>query len=203
VVAAARARDGKLYAMLADATGHGLTAAISTLPALTLFYSMVPSAPPLSALVGEINRQLRGSMPPGRFVAATLVCVDNTNHQAELWIGGTPEALLLDAHGEVSRRFPSHQMALGILDTDEDLVKTVPFTCEPGQQLLIFSDGLIEAENHSGKQFDLHALLATVRSVPSYLRHGAVRSALTRHLDGLSFHDDVSMLFIDCPVATA
>jgi PAS domain S-box-containing protein len=199
VVAAARSSDGKLYAMLADATGHGLTAAISTLPALTLFYSRVPSAPALGTLVGEINHHLKQSMPPGRFVAATLVCVDSVNHRAELWIGGTPEALLLDAHGEVSRRFPSHQMALGILDTDEDLVKTVAFTFESAQQLLIFSDGLIEAENRTGKQFDLNALLATVHNVPSYLRHGAVRSALTRHLDGLSFHDDVSMLFIDCP----
>ena len=201
VVAAARAKDGKLYAMLADATGHGLTAAISTLPALTLFYSMVPSAPTLSTLVGEINRHLKQSMPAGRFVAATLVCIDSAHRKGELWVGGTPEVLLLGVHGEVSLRFPSHQMALGILDTDEELVKTVTFTCDVSGQLLIFSDGLIEAENRAGKQFDVNALLATVRNVPSYLRHGAVHSALDRHLDGLSCHDDVSMLLIDCLAA--
>jgi PAS domain S-box-containing protein len=198
VVAAARDKEGKLYAMLADATGHGLTAAISTLPALTLFYSMVPNSPTLPVLVGEINYHLKKSMPPGRFVAATLVCIDSANKKGEIWIGGTPEVLMLGAHGEVKQRFPSHQMALGILDTDDELVQTVAFTCTPNSQLLIFSDGLIEAENRAGKQFDLDALLAVVRNVPSYLRHGAVHSALIRHLDGLSCHDDVSMLLIEC-----
>lgn len=38
VVAVARAPDGALYAMLADATGHGLAAAVSVLPALGAFY---------------------------------------------------------------------------------------------------------------------------------------------------------------------
>jgi PAS domain S-box-containing protein len=198
VVAAARSNDGKLYALLADATGHGLTAAISTLPALTLFYSMVASAPSLSSLVGEINRQLKDSMPPGRFVAATLVCIDSLNGRGEIWVGGTPEALLLDAQGAVSQHFPSRQLALGIVDTDAEMVSTETFVCDASNQLLIFSDGLIEAENHAGKPFDVDALLASVHNVPSYLRHGAVRSALNRHLDGLSCHDDVSMLLIDC-----
>ncbi len=199
IVAAARAKDGKLYAMLADATGHGLTAAISTLPALTLFYSMVAGAPTLSSLVGEINRHLKESMPPGRFVAATLVCVDSLSRSGEIWVGGTPEALLLNENGEVSQRFPSLQLALGIVATDAEMVQTVPFTCAANSQLMIFSDGLIEAENRHKKVFDLHALLAAVHNVPSYLRNAAVRSALARHLDGLASHDDVSMLLIDCP----
>ncbi|MBI4741337.1 MAG: SpoIIE family protein phosphatase [Betaproteobacteria bacterium] len=200
VVAAARSKDGRLFAMLADATGHGLTAAISTLPALTLFYSIVSSgAPTLPTLVGEINRLLKESMPPGRFVAATLVCADGPNRKCEVWVGGTPECLLLDGHGEVGERFPSQHMALGILDTDEELVKTVDFTCEPNSQLLIYSDGLVEAENREKKLFDAGALLAAVRNVPPYLRHGAIRSALDRHLAGLPAHDDISLLLIDCP----
>lgn len=200
IVAASRSKDGRLYAMLADATGHGLTAAISTLPALTLFYSLVSSTEPeLPVLVGEINRLLKESMPPGRFVAATLVCIDTPRRKCEIWVGGTPECLLLDGKGEVRQRFPSQHMALGILDTDEELVETLSFTCEPGHQLLIYSDGLVEAENRENKLFDVAALLAAVRNVPPYLRHGAIRSALDRHLAGASAHDDVSMLLIDCP----
>ena len=200
VVAAARAPDGKFYALLADATGHGLTAAISTLPVLTLFYSMVAgsTATTLPLLVGEINRRLKESMPSGRFVAATLVCIDAVNKKGELWVGGTPEVLLLDERGNVRQRFPSQQLALGIVETDEDLVQTVSFPCAPNSQLLIFSDGLIEAENREKKLFDINALLASVHNVPSYLRHGAVRSALDRHLDGIPCHDDVSLLLIEC-----
>ena len=38
IVAASRSPEGRFYALLADATGHGLPAAISVLPVLALFY---------------------------------------------------------------------------------------------------------------------------------------------------------------------
>jgi PAS domain S-box-containing protein len=75
VIAATRSSSGRLYAVLADATGHGLTAAISTLPVLTLFYRMaaadtplqslclldVSSAPPLSAWIPQNTKDQSGS----------------------------------------------------------------------------------------------------------------------------------------------
>lgn len=200
VVAAARSPDGKLYALLADATGHGLTAAISTLPVLTIFYSMVPSNPRLGEVIGEINRQLRQSMPVGRFVGATLVCIDSRQQSGEIWVGGTPESLLLGPDGKLKERFSSTQLPLGILDTDEDLVKTSAFTWTTDCQLLICSDGLIEAENRQEIQFGVESLITAVQNVPVHLRHDAVRSALARHLDGLQAHDDISLLLIDCPM---
>jgi PAS domain S-box-containing protein len=200
VVAASRSPDGKLYALLADATGHGLTAAISTLPVLTIFYSMVPSNPPLSEVIGEINRQLRQSMPVGRFVGATLVCIDSRQQRGEIWVGGTPESLLLGPDGKLCQRFSSSQLPLGILDTDDDLVKTSAFSWTSDCQLLICSDGLIEAENRQEIQFGIENLLFAIQNVPVHLRHDAVRGALARHLDGLPAHDDISLLLIDCPM---
>lgn len=199
VVAAARAPDGKLYALLADATGHGLTAAISTLPVLTIFYGMIGNGASLTEMVGEINRQLKQSMPVGRFVAATLVCIDHARQSGEIWIGGTPEALLLDRVGNISQRFTSQQVPLGILNTDDALVQTSPFNWESDSQLLIFSDGLIEASNQRAECFGVGALQAALRSAPPPLRHEALRSALAQHLEGQAAHDDVSVLLIDCP----
>jgi len=203
VVAAARGPCGKLYALLADATGHGLTAAISTLPVLTIFYGMVGDGEPLTELIGEINRQLKQSMPVGRFVAATLVCIDHAEHRGEIWIGGTPEALLLDGQGKVIQRFTSQQLPLGILESDASLVRCVPFSWQADCQLLIFSDGLIEASNREARAFGVDSLLAALVQAPRNLRHEAVRSALTRHLDGEAAHDDVSLLLIDCPAENA
>jgi PAS domain S-box-containing protein len=200
VVAAARSRDGKLYALLADATGHGLTAAISTLPVLTIFYGMAPFGVALSEMVGEINWQLKQSMPIGRFVAATLVCIDQQAHTGEIWIGGTPECVLLGTDGHPIQRFPSHQLPLGILDTSEDLVETISFSWDSACQLAICSDGLLEAANREDAQFGAEGLTSAMRDVPTHLRHDAVHSALSRHLDGLSAHDDISLLLIDCPV---
>ncbi len=117
VLAACRSRSGHLYALLADATGHGLTAAISTLPVLTLFYRMAPTDTPVSTLVGEINQQLHESMPIGRFVGLTIVRIDTQSQRGEVWIGGMPDVLLLDEFGAVVSRFSSKELPLGIVES--------------------------------------------------------------------------------------
>ena len=201
IVAAARSRNGKLFALLADATGHGLTAAISTLPVLTVFYGMAPFGAALSEMVGEINLKLGQSMPVGRFVAATLVCIDYQTRTGEIWIGGTPECMLIDANGQVVQRFMPNHLPLGIIDTDADLVRTTSFSWDNASQLVICSDGLIEAANHNDEQFGEEGLLSALHDVPLHLCQNAVQTALANHLDGLAAHDDVSLLLIDCPAA--
>ncbi|MES2770447.1 MAG: SpoIIE family protein phosphatase [Pseudomonadota bacterium] len=197
-VAVARSPQGKLYALLADATGHGLTAAISTLPVLTIFYSMVANNPLLSDVIGEINRQLKQAMPIGRFVAATFVCIDYANKSGEIWVGGTPESLLIGAEGALTHSFLSTQLPLGILDTEDDIVKTTLFSWTNDCQLLIYSDGVLEAENRHEVQFGHDRLMMALGKTPAATRHDAVRNALSLHLDGLSAHDDISLLLIDC-----
>lgn len=203
VIAASRSADGKLYAMLADATGHGLTAAISTLPVLTIFYSLAPEGAPLARIVGAINQHLKQSMPVGRFVAATIVCIDGCANTGEVWVGGTPEALLLDEQGNEIRRFTSLHLPLGIADTDDELVTTTVFSWTAPCQLLICSDGLVEAENRVKTPFGLSGLLSSIRDVPAYQRHDFARSALECHLEGLHAHDDVSLMLIDCVSTTS
>ena len=60
VVAVARSPQGALYAMLADATGHGLAAAVSVLPALGAFYRGAAANQSLTELVTELNGLLCG-----------------------------------------------------------------------------------------------------------------------------------------------
>jgi PAS domain S-box-containing protein len=119
VVAAGRSPEGWLYVMLADATGHGLSSAISVLPVLTMFYYHVELGYPLGYIVMELNRQLRATMPSGRFVAASLLCLNEESESVQLWQGGMPEVLLLGTDGKLKSRFSSQHLALGIIDHDE------------------------------------------------------------------------------------
>ena len=138
-------------------------------------------------------------MPVGRFVEATLVCIDNKSKTGEIWIGGTPECMLIGPDGRVTQRFAPQQLPLGIIDTNDELLETVHFKWEKTNQLAIFSDGLIEAANREGVQFDNQGLLLAMGTAALGQRHQAVRHALQLHLDGLTAHDDVSLLLIECP----
>lgn len=199
VVAATRTCDGKRYALLADATGHGLTAAISALPVVTAFYTLASTGLPLGELACELNRQLKQSVPTGRFVAATLVCLDNVRKEFELWMGGTPETILIDDHGAIIRRCTSQHLPLGILDSNETLGMTEKFSWTAPCQLVICSDGLIEANNRDGCAFGVEGMLLALQSASPPFRHQAVRTALERHLDDFGAHDDISLLLLDCP----
>ncbi|MEY2631653.1 MAG: hypothetical protein RIR00_307 [Pseudomonadota bacterium] len=198
VVAASRSPDGRLYALLADATGHGLAAAISVLPTLAIFYRMVSQNRTASEILHELNQQLLESMPVGRFVAATLVCLEQDSNRGEIWIGGTPEALLLDPTGTPITRFTPSHLPLGIVSNAELDTTLEKFSWNPGEQLLMFSDGLLEAENPDGQQFGSEGLLKAIAGTSAQQRFDIIRDELTRHLAGQLAADDVSLLLLDC-----
>ena len=199
VLAACRSRSGHLYALLADATGHGLTAAISTLPVLTLFYRMAPTDTPVSTLVGEINQQLHESMPIGRFVGLTIVRIDTQSQRGEVWIGGMPDVLLLDEFGAVVSRFSSKELPLGIVESTAIDLAPIAFQWTRSSQLALFSDGLLEAENGVGEQFGERRLLAAIAGAQQGGRRDAVQQALAEHLGAAQAQDDVSLLLLTCP----
>lgn len=204
IVAATRASDGRFYALLADATGHGLGAAISVLPVLTLFYDMTEVGMPLSRIISKINNQIRGALPIGRFVGCAALCIDPAKGSSEFWIGGIPTAFVVDATGRVVRELVSNHLPLGIDDFDwRNSTGEAVETPAGGGQLVMFSDGLTEARNAAGEEFGNERLLAVLAGASPADRLDAVREAVYQHLDGLAPHDDVTLMLVDLPVPAA
>ncbi|MGE5472505.1 MAG: SpoIIE family protein phosphatase [Bacteroidota bacterium] len=199
IVAASHSPEGRFYALLADATGHGLTAAISVLPVLAIFYRLARRNHMVREIVHELNQQLKESMPVGRFVAATLVCLDEQTKTGEIWVGGTPEALLLDRWGRPEQAFAPANLPLGIVDNDETDCQPVAFTWSPESQLVLFSDGLVEANNAAGEQFGMSGILAAAANTSPTTRFQQIEQALAGHLAGTVAADDISLMLIDCP----
>jgi len=198
IVAAARATDGRYYVLLADATGHGLAAAISVLPALTLFYDVVEFGLPLARVIAKINSQMREALPVGRFVACACLCIDPKG-MVEVWMGGMPSGLLLDANGKTVREVKSVHLPLGI--DDFDWRKSAPELLDVpvgGGQIVLFSDGLIEAQNAAGEPFGAERLGAALAGA-SANRLDAVKDAVAAHMGEQSPHDDVTLVLVDLP----
>lgn len=196
VVAAARSPAGGRYALLADATGHGLAAAISVLPVLALFYRMASQNQSLSNILQELNQQLLESVPTGRFVALSLVFVAPEGGHGQIWVGGTPAALLLDEWGREIRHFASTHLPLGIVSNQELDIAVESFEWSQGHQILLFSDGLIEAERGDGEAFGLEGLRETLLHSSPESRKKVLMHALGEHLSANPAQDDVSLLLL-------
>jgi len=199
LVAAQRAPNDDLFVILADATGHGLAAAMNLLPLARTFYRMVDRGFAMPAMLLEMNGVIRGQSTADRFVAATLVRVDIRNRIVEVWNGGNPPAVWLDGNGDVLHLFKSSNLALGILENSLVDLLTEVRHWDNDAQLLLFSDGVPEAENAAGEPLGLESLIAGVASQPGKARFTAVVRQVQDHLDGRPAHDDLSLIVVDCP----
>lgn len=198
IVAAARSPEGNFYALLADATGHGLSAAISVLPVLALFYRLSKQNCSVLEIVQELNQQLKESIPLGRFVAATIICLNKKDQRGEIWVGGAPEALLFDRVGQVEARFPSRALPLGIVDDEEMIGLPVCFSWNGHSQLILCSDGLLEATSADEVQFGQEPILKIARDFPAHQRFQAIEDALKLHINNGPAQDDISLMVINC-----
>lgn len=197
VVVALRSPSDRLFVLLADATGHGLAAAISLVPALSVLHAMVTRNCGLSDIVAELNTKMLELMPVGRFLAAAVLCIDERGRRGEIWVGGLPAVVMLDEGGAITRRFESNQMAFGIVPSDASTRAVTSFTWSTRCQLVLASDGVLEAENVNGEPLGEERLLQALRRAEPSKRLDAAKQVLATHLAGLPASDDASVAIVD------
>lgn len=189
-----KSAGGNLYFILADATGHGLSAAITIMPVVTIFNSMVTKGFHVQKIVTELNRKLLSDTPADRFVAAIVIEINPFRRELNIWNGGMPPALWVH-EGEVTHKFNSTHMALGILD-DEQFDASVTTVDLPEEGFFFAcSDGLSEEENDQQEAFSFDRILDAIKSQPANLLED-LSTRLIEHSGKNQYTDDVSAVVI-------
>lgn len=198
-ISAAHSPDGSFWAMLADNIGHGLSAALNAIPLTRAFRAVAAKGLNPATMVRELNRTARARQPHERFVAATIARISGRDGIIEVWNGGNPEALLIDAEGAVADVFDSRHLPLGTVSDDEldTHFKSTPLV--PGLQLAVVSDGLLETGG--ARAFGRAGLFSALSAVPPGKRFGSVVSRMQEIISGLPNPDDVSFALVDCDAA--
>lgn len=201
LIVAEKTSDDRLYLLHADSTGHGLTAALPLLPVSQTFYHMAKKGYSIGQMVKNMNKQLKATMPINRFVALSLVLIDFNTNVIEAWNGGNPAIYVVNENKEIVKQFNSEHLALGILPDASFDTKTEFISCEGNNAVVLYSDGLIEAENAEGKEFGESMLLDVLESdVDAAALRNNIVDAVSNHLDGEKAHDDMSLVVFNTQV---
>lgn len=198
LLAAARTPGNALHVLLADGSGRGLGASINVLPIIAPFYRMTEKGFGIDAIVREMNAKVRDFLPENRFVAATLASVDFREGYVRVWNGGNPQPFLAAPDGSVEHVFALRHLPLGVLADDElDAGAETHALAGDGRQLMLYSDGLVEAENAAGEMFGFSRFAAALGAAPER-RLPALLEALQAHVRDAPQGDDVAVLAVDC-----
>jgi len=197
LVAAARTPSRRLVAMLADATGHGLPAAISLLPMVQVFYGMLRKDLSVGDVASEMNRRLKEYAPAGVYMAAVLIAFDPVRKEVEVWNGGIPAGIWVSEGREMltDALAPRH-LPLGILPDAQFDASCTMLEAKAGGHLVFVSDGLLEAADALGTAFGMERLRTQLLRHP--VRTIAQTLASVRaHLGESPAHDDISILMVE------
>lgn len=157
------APNGNVLIMLADATGHGLSAAISIIPLIATMKAMIRKGLSLAHIIHEANAKLCLELPDDKFVALIGVEFNIANQSIDLFNGGMPDVIAIH-HDKSIVRYPSTSMSLGILDPEDFDPNITTIESHMVKHLFYFSDGLIEQQNSIGEEFGMDRVISLLEA---------------------------------------
>jgi len=143
---------GGMQILVGDFTGHGLPAAVGAMPVAEIFYGMTSKGFSGSDVLREINQKLGRILPTGMFCCAAMIQADFHLNQLQIWNGGLPDGVLIRRNGALET-VASRHLPLGVLGAARFDAGMEVFRTEPGDTLLMMTDGVLEAENHQGSMY--------------------------------------------------
>jgi sigma-B regulation protein RsbU (phosphoserine phosphatase) len=198
----------RLYVTICDVTGHGIASALaaqvisSQLQAFLggqvdalVQYGMDPVD-----LVRELNSLVYREFQPHGMLVTFFVALFDAHAGTLTYSGGGHPPPILQRHSERKLvDLTSQNIVLGatencILDEGQ---KTVPV--QPGDRVLFYTDGIIEARNNKGETFGLIALrklLQNLFSTPSNKLPDQILSTI-QNIYGSDEADDIALVLVD------
>jgi sigma-B regulation protein RsbU (phosphoserine phosphatase) len=150
--------DGKLYFLVGDVSGKGVPAALFMARAKTLFATVARHEPDLARVLAEVNRGLCADNEAAMFTTLAAGTLELDTGELGCALGGHEAPVLIPASGEPARLVQvDGGPALGL--RAEASFPTIRLTLRRGDALVLYTDGVTEAEAEKGGFFTVERLL--------------------------------------------
>jgi phosphoserine phosphatase RsbU/P len=191
-------RDGLVLVVLGDATGHGIAPALSVTQMHAMLRMALRLGTDLEAACLQLNNLLAETMAEDRFITAFIGLLDPAEHAVRYASPGQgPIVHFHAATGECTTHAPT-----GFPLAAMPLVKSRPalkLALEPGDILVLLSDGIYEYCDSHGEQFGeqrVMDLVATWRHERMDALCERLLVGLQEFADGAPQEDDITVVLV-------
>ncbi len=186
---------GRLGFALGDVAGKGMPAALLTSMIQGMFSAQTLLDLPLPAMISNVNRNLVKRGTGNRFVTFFFGILDEQGNCAYTNAGHNPP-YVISAKGEM-RELKEGGMVLGLFSSAQYGSGTIQL--QPGDHIVLFTDGVIEARNTAGDEFGEERLCDLLRkhsraSTSEILER--LKEAIASFSANAPQHDDITMMVL-------
>lgn len=197
--------DHHLFFVIGDVSGKGIPAALFMAMTTTLFKASALSAQSTREIMARVNAELARDNAAEMFVTAFSGILDLRTGTVDYSDGGHDAPYVRRANGAIERLAKLPGMALGVFD--DAVYGTGRFQLEPGDALILFTDGVSEATNASDELFttariEMSLASADTQSAARTIAEG-LASSVSDFVGAVDQSDDIAILVIRYEGASA
>jgi sigma-B regulation protein RsbU (phosphoserine phosphatase) len=185
-----------LIATVTDVSGKGVGAGMIASGVHAAVRLMAATADDLADLARRVNRYLSGATADNRFATFAMVEIDPDGTLRAINAGHLP--VLIRRAGGTIEHLESSGLPLGIMEIATYTESTTRL--EPGDVVLLFTDGITEAEDSSDEEFGVERVAEIAASLgdPSAERVcEAILAGVAQHTEGRPLQDDATLLVVE------
>ena len=191
-----RKRDNRLVVAVGDVSGKGTGAALlmSSLHAAVRAQSQARST--ISEVMGEINQYIFENSPPNKFLTLFYAELDPETGTLAYSNGGHNPPMMVRQNGDVER-LDTGGLPIGMMQGVSYEQAEVGF--QPGDVLVIYSDGITESVNEREEEFEEERLIEVVKNNAGRSASGIrdrIDEALSRFVGTTAPVDDMTLMII-------
>jgi sigma-B regulation protein RsbU (phosphoserine phosphatase) len=184
-----------VYFVIGDVSGKGVTAAMLMAGLQASFRIFAKSDPTPAELVTQLNVALKENLPQSKFVTLFLGRLDTRSGVVEYANAGHVPPLLVG--GDAVRELDETDLLLGVMPVVQYGNRHV--TLAPGESLVLFTDGVSEAEDLDGNQLSSAQLAGWLENAQGVGAEEIIRRIEARvleHIGETPLDDDVTIMVI-------
>ena len=182
--------------VIADVSGKGVSAALLAALLQGAFFVASEGPVEIEKIMARVNRFLN-ERAKGEKYATVFYCTLHRSGELRWSNAGHPKPYVVRADSELLP-LESTGLPLGMLDSAAYGIKSIHL--QPGDKVVLFSDGVSEAESVEGKFFDSNGLKETLRGLASndcVELNAKLVEAVEDFSDGVEIGDDITTLVLE------